>query len=193
MFDYLIVAESSLDKVLRLAGGVTRSYTRTEPSGQRQLVRQYASRAAKPKTLVKQNPKSQAKPQSSGSAAFSDLKVGQVIQIQNQNYTVSQVNIPPSTGSGTSTGSQGTGLNTASTAAGAAAAATAQANAGAATAAQAAAKLFGTPQQDPALAALNGKTIPSNTAVVTNLLTNTTTGRYWYTRLPASFMVKVVG
>jgi hypothetical protein len=176
------VAESRLEKVLRLANGVTRSYVHNV-NGRPVQVSQYRT----------PHPAGPKKPASTASSAFGSLKVGQIVQIRNQNYKVTRVNIPPSTGSGVSTGSQGTGLNTASTAAGAAAAATAQSNASAATAAAAAAKLFGTPQQNPAQAALNGQTIPNNAAVATNLLTSLVTGRYWYTRLPTSFMVKVVG
>lgn len=185
------MTESSLGKVLRLAGGTTRSYTRTEPSGRQVQVRQYASRPATAVPAAAKKPAA-VKPGTSAGSTFGSLKVGQVIQILNQNYRVSRVNIPQQA-TGTSTGSQGTGLNTAKTAAGAAAAATAQANTGASQAAAAAAKLFGTPQQDPAKAALNGKPVPKGATLVHSLLTNLATGRYWYTSLPSTFAVKVVG
>lgn len=186
--------ETPLDRVLRLAGGTTRSYTRTEPSGRQVQVRQYASRPATTPPVAAAKPVTTVKPGSSAGATFGTLKVGQVIQIHNQNYRVSRVNIPQqATGTGTNTGSQGTGLNTAKTAAGAAAAATAQSNAGASQAAAAAARLFGTPQQDPALAALDGKPAPKGSTLVHSLLTNLATGRYWYTSLPSTFIVKVVG
>lgn len=185
------MAESPLSKVLRLAGGTTKSYVRTEPSGKQVQVVQYATphpAAAKP--VAAKPAAAKVKPGGLGGSTFGSLKVGQVIQIMNQNYRIAQVNIPQKAAS---TSSQGTGLNTAKTAAGAAAAATAQANSGAATAAAAAAKLFGTPQQDPGKAALNGKTIPKTATLVHSLLTNLATGRYWYTSLPSTFAVKVVG
>jgi hypothetical protein len=131
--------------------------------------------------------------QAPGTAQFGHLAKGQIVQIHEQNYRVTRVNVPPSTGSGTSTGSQGTNLNTATTAAGAAAAATAQANAQAATAATKAAALFGTPKQNPQLAALSGKTIPKGTPTVTNQLTSLASGYTWFVTLPTSFTVKVVG
>lgn len=198
------VAESSLSKVVRLAGGTTSAYTRTV-NGRPVRVGQYATpHPAAAQAAVQQPLAAPVKPAArQPHVPFGSLRQGQVIRIHGQNYKVMQVNVPAgagfstgsgvSTGSGTSTGSRGTGVNTAATAAGAAAAATAQSNASAAAAAATAAKMFGTPQQNPAKAALNNQPLPKGSATVTDLLSDTVSGYTWYTTLPASYMVQVVG
>jgi hypothetical protein len=86
------VTESPLDKVLRLTGGITRSYVRAGPRGPVR-VGQYANHRR---------------------VAWGNLKVGEIVQIAGIRYEVLQVHYKPklTTGSGTSTGSKGKGVNT---------------------------------------------------------------------------------
>jgi hypothetical protein len=95
------VTESRLDKVLRLSGGITRSYTRVN-QGRVQRVGAYASRRR---------------------VAWGSLKAGEVVEIAGVRYKVLQVRVPPAkpkqpgpntkgTVSGKSTGSAGKGVNT---------------------------------------------------------------------------------
>lgn len=180
------MAETPLDKVLRLAGGVTKGYTH-QVNGRPILVRSYPT----PHPSAAQQPVPTGKPapaaakQQAGTAQFAALKVGQVVQIQNQDYKVKQVNVPftppQKTSSGVNTGSKGTNVNAAANTA-----------AGAAAQAVAARSGFGTPAQNPQLAALNGKTIPSGTPTVTNELVSQANGWAWFVTLPAAFSIKVV-
>lgn len=86
--------ESPLDKVLRLAGGITRSYVR-QNRGRLQRVGAYPTPRLR-------------------HVAWGSLKAGEVVQIAGIRYSVLQVRVKPklTTGSGTSTGSKGKGVNT---------------------------------------------------------------------------------
>ncbi len=88
------MTESPLDKVLRLAGGTTRSYVRMH-AGRLQRVGAYPTPRLR-------------------HVAWGSLKAGQVVEIVGIRYEVLQVRVKPklTTGSGTSTGSKGKGVNT---------------------------------------------------------------------------------
>jgi hypothetical protein len=185
------VRESPLAKVLRLAGGTTRSYVRGTPQGKPVQVHQYPTpHPAGPKVIAPpRSAASQATPLQHGQSTFGALKKGQRIILAKQDYVVVQANVPASgpgsgfttgsgvhTRSGVNTGSQGQGINAAPNN----------------PQAQAAVALFGTPQQNPSLAALGNKPIPPGTATITNLLASEANHWTWYVTLPANFAVTVL-
>jgi hypothetical protein len=122
-----------------------------------------------------------------GMAQFGQLRKGQVVQIVSQNYRVVEAaKLNSSKGSGLPvshgrvTSSQGgPGLNAAPN--------------NPQSAAAAAVALFGTPRQNPQLAALGGKPLPRGTPTVTVQLANMATGLNWSVTLPESFAVRVIG
>jgi hypothetical protein len=163
------VAESSLDKVLRLAGGITRSYTRME-NGRVQRVGAY--------TRIRR-------------VAWGSLKAGNVVQIAGARYKVVQARVPQTpfkpaqpgpntkgTTSGKNTGSQGQGVNTGGPAS------TGSAGQGVNTGAVTGSTI--------AQAALGGAKLPFGTPTVTNLLASLVTGKQFYVYLPQGQEVTVI-
>lgn len=164
--------ESALDKVLRLAGGITRSYVRRSPTGKMEQVHQYRSRLRR--------------------EAWGSLKAGQVVQIVGVQYKVIQANVPqtpykPSqpgpntkgTVSGKNTASQGQGVNT---------------RGPASTGSQGKGVNIGTVTGTTiAQAAMGGAKVPFGVKTVTNLLSDMRSGRSYYVYLPPTQQVTVIG
>lgn len=175
--------ETAVDKVLRLAGGTTKSYVRTNQQGRPVRVSQYPT--PHPAVAAAQAGRQAAAPQArtgGGNTAFGNLKVGQVLLIGREKYSVQQVNVPPfkpsqpgpntagtssgvntgsgvSTGSGTSTGSAGAGVNTG---------------------------------QNPQTVLLNGVVVKPGTPTTTALLKELSNNNIWYVTVPKTLMVQVV-
>lgn len=157
------MAESSLGKVLRLAGGYTRSYVRRE-RGRLVQVNQY-----KTPTVGMQANFARA-PVTHGPAQFSQLATGQLVTVGNQTYRVGSTNL-------------------AGHAAGYTGKPNAVRNGGMAAKQQ---PLLGTPEQNPVFAALRGAPLPTSTPTVTHQLIDTKTHKGWYVTLPANYTLNVV-
>ena len=165
------MTESPLDKVLRLAGGITRGYVRND-NGRAQQVRAY------PTPRVRH-------------VAWGSLKAGQVVQIAGVRYKVLQVKVPPlppykpaqpgpntkGTTSGKNTGSQGQGVNTGGPA-------------GTASAGQGVNTVTGA---TIAQAAMGGRKLPYGTPTVTNEIQNLRTQQRFFVYLPPGQQVTVIG
>lgn len=162
------MSETALEKLLRLAGGITNSYSRTV-NGKVERVSQYRSRMRR--------------------LAFGALKGGEILQIGSVQYKVIQARVPQApykpkqagpntkgTTSGKNTGSKGQAVNTK----GGAAASGSGAGGTAVTA-----KTIET--------AVLGQPVPSGVATVTNELTDVRTGARYFVRLPPGTAVQVVG
>lgn len=181
------VRENALDKVLRLAGGVTQGYVHIV-KGRPVTVSPY--RTPHPAQAPLAGP-------SVKSTSWGSIKAGQTVVIRSIPYRVMKVNVQaqkPPTGKasqgkgvpqskGVNTGRQGSGLNTASN----------FAVSKAATAAKQAqnAKLFGTSAQNPQSALMSGASGTGQHA--TALLQQAKTGKYYYVSVPVGTMVNVLG
>lgn len=166
------VAESSLEKVLRLAGGITNAYVRRSPTGKVEQVHSYRSRARK--------------------MAWGALKSGQVVQISGVNYKVVQANVPQTPyrpkQTGPNTKGVTTGKNTASAGQGV--------NTGGPASTGSTGKGVNTGQvtgSTIAQAAMGGAKVAFGTKTVTNLLTDLRTAKSYYVYLPPTQQVTVIG
>jgi len=191
-----LAVESPLEKLLRLTGGVTRTYVRNE-NGRPVVVHQYVTphRAAVKPVTPRPDPlaaPSAARAATRGSMAFSKLQRGQVVQIANQRYQVVRANTgAPSPGSGHH-GVGGSGLTTGSGG---------PISHGRVTSHQGGPGLHTAPNnpavaqpqdRNPADLALGGRPIPHGTPTITSLLASMSSGRHWYVTLPSDFVVRVV-
>lgn len=175
--------EGSLDKVLRLAGGVTKGYVHIV-KGRPVTVSSYRTPHAAQQQLPTGPPVK--------TISWGNIKVGQTVMVRNVPYRVIKLNVksqkPNGPGApkakGVNTGKQGSGLNTASNFA----VSTAQ------TAAKQAAnaKLFGTTAQNPQSALMQGKT-PGGGQNMTAQLMQVKTGQYFYVSIPTGTAVNVMG
>lgn len=170
--------ESPLEKLLRLAGGTTKSYVRTNPLGRRVAVHQYPT----------PHP-------AHGRVAVGSLKAGQVVQIKGVNYTVVRVNVPPfkpkqpgpntkgtTTGKNTGSKGKGKGVNTSKTAK------------SGASAGQGVNTAVGPDfAQNPQTAALAGVTVPKGAATTVTELRCIATKAIYFATLPKALMLAVVG
>jgi hypothetical protein len=167
------VIEGSLDKVLRLTGGVTKGYVHIV-KGKPVTVSQY--RTPHPAQQLPTGP-------SVRTISWGSIKVGQTLLIRAVPYRVTRVNVK-SKSKGVNTGKKGTGLNTAS-------------NSAVTTAAKAAkqaanASRFGTTAQNPQSALTQGRT-PGGGKVMTAQLLQVKTGQYFYVSVPVGTPVNVMG
>lgn len=162
------MAESALDKVLRLAGGLTRSYMRTGRNGRPVQVHQYRSRQGM--AQVGMDPRAMSAPVTLGTARFSQLQAGQLVTIGNQQYKVGATDV-------SGHGWNYTGKD--------------KPRSGGASAIEQAA--VGTPAQNPVYAALGGKPIAPDTATVTHALTSLRGNKTWYVTLPVDYALQVTG
>lgn len=168
------MAETALDKVLRLAVAQVRSYQRVV-GGRVQTVSQYAERrgaagpiqapgAAQAQAAAAQRPAVR-------SQSFGSLKPGQVVQVHSARYNVVRTNVANlttrkagqnlHTGGPANTGSQGQGVNTGNV----------------------------SPQQ----AILGSAKIKPGTPTMTSEWKDAGSGKSWFITLPTNFPVQVVG
>lgn len=161
------MSESPLEKVLRLTGGITRSYVRSGPRGPVR-VSQYANHRR---------------------VTWSSLKPGEVVQIAGINYKVLQVRVPQKpfspkqagpntkgTTSGKNTGSKGKAVNT-------------KGGGPAGSAGKGVNTAGGASPLSPGKAALGGQKAPAGVQKQVNVLENMTTGYRYYVTLPVNWML----
>lgn len=168
------MAESALDKVLRLAAANVRSYQRVV-NGRVQQVSQYTERrgAAGPLQAPGAAPGQQAAAQRPAvrSQSFGSLKPGQVVQVSSARYNVVRTNVASlttrkagqnlHTGGPANTGSQGQAVNTGNV----------------------------SPQKQ----ILGNAKIKPGTPTMTSEWKDARSGKSWFVTLPTNFPVQVVG
>lgn len=174
--------EGSLDKVLRLAGGVTKGYVHIV-KGRPVTVSQY--RTPHPAQQLPTGPPVKT-------ISWGNIKVGQTVMIRNVPYRVTKLNVQSQKShgpgspkaKGVNTSKQGSGLNTASN----------FAVSKAQTAAKQAANAtrFGTTAQNPQSALMQGRS-PGGGQNMTAQLMQVKTGQYFYVSVPIGTPVNVMG